>query len=430
VIKYLSVSKSFFWSLLGTGLPMVLGLFTIPTTMYGLGIERFGLLTLIWTAIGYFGLFDLGMGRALTHFVSTRLHKGREHYGPGVLRGLFFVLLLGVLGSIVMGLVSHLYINRYISVDAGVHNDVKYAAIWASLSIPLVTLNSGLRGILEGQLAFGKSALTRGILGGLNFGLPYIFVLLGFNSLAVIVIGLVVARALVVGLNVIWLRRLLFSKYKSVEDLWGQMKSMLNFGLWMSISNVVGPFMVMADRYFVVSVVGTSTLAYYTVPEDVLVRLLIIPAAWSTVWFPRFSSMSINNDHEQINSMLKNLLRSVTVVMGGICLVLGLLSHDLLSIWTDVNFADRATTISQILLVGVFFNSLAHIVLAALQGRGGIAITAKLHVVELIFFIPLLMYFTKEYGLIGASWVWSGRTIVDFCLLFYLNYRSNDQTRL
>ena len=54
--------QHFFWSLFGTGLPLVLGIVTIPLILDGLGMVLFGLLTLIWTAIGYFGLFDFGLG--------------------------------------------------------------------------------------------------------------------------------------------------------------------------------------------------------------------------------------------------------------------------------------------------------------------------------------------------------------------------------
>jgi O-antigen/teichoic acid export membrane protein len=33
-------------------------------------IEAFGVLTLIWALIGYFSLFDMGVGRALTYELS------------------------------------------------------------------------------------------------------------------------------------------------------------------------------------------------------------------------------------------------------------------------------------------------------------------------------------------------------------------------
>ena len=39
----------------------------------GIGVEAFGILTLIWSLIGYFSLFDFWLGRALTQRVAASL---------------------------------------------------------------------------------------------------------------------------------------------------------------------------------------------------------------------------------------------------------------------------------------------------------------------------------------------------------------------
>ena len=45
---------------------MLVALVAIPILVDGLGTARFGILTLAWMVVGYFSLFDLGLGRALT----------------------------------------------------------------------------------------------------------------------------------------------------------------------------------------------------------------------------------------------------------------------------------------------------------------------------------------------------------------------------
>lgn len=50
--------------LAGAGLPMIVGVVAIPFLISKLGMERFGILTILWAIIGYFGLFDFGVGRA------------------------------------------------------------------------------------------------------------------------------------------------------------------------------------------------------------------------------------------------------------------------------------------------------------------------------------------------------------------------------
>ena len=68
------------WNLAGMCLPMVLALFAYPALIARLGDERYGLLLLIWMLVGYFSIFDLGLGRTLTKMVSSKLGLGTPQH--------------------------------------------------------------------------------------------------------------------------------------------------------------------------------------------------------------------------------------------------------------------------------------------------------------------------------------------------------------
>ena len=57
-------------NLLGQVVPAVAAIVFLPYTLHGLGIARFGILSLAWVLLGYLGLFDLGLGRATIRFVA------------------------------------------------------------------------------------------------------------------------------------------------------------------------------------------------------------------------------------------------------------------------------------------------------------------------------------------------------------------------
>src|SRR5262245_60921163 len=65
------------WNLAGVGLPTLFTLAAIPFIVYGLGTDRFGVLLLVWALIGYFGLVDLGIGRALAQTTAAQLGAGQ-----------------------------------------------------------------------------------------------------------------------------------------------------------------------------------------------------------------------------------------------------------------------------------------------------------------------------------------------------------------
>ena len=64
------LTSSAFWSLLAQAFPALVGLVTIPSIIQGLGVDRFGVLTLAWMIIGYFSFLDFGLGRAVTKFAA------------------------------------------------------------------------------------------------------------------------------------------------------------------------------------------------------------------------------------------------------------------------------------------------------------------------------------------------------------------------
>lgn len=57
-----ALTQNALWSLAGVGIPILAGLRLIPILIQALGFERFGLLALLWMDVGYFSLFDLGLG--------------------------------------------------------------------------------------------------------------------------------------------------------------------------------------------------------------------------------------------------------------------------------------------------------------------------------------------------------------------------------
>ncbi len=91
------------YNLLGLGLPLLAAVFTIPVLITELGTARFGLLTLIWAVVSYFGLFDLGLGRALTLQLAVVLGKNEPlRIGPLVGTATIIMTALGLFAGLFM----------------------------------------------------------------------------------------------------------------------------------------------------------------------------------------------------------------------------------------------------------------------------------------------------------------------------------------
>jgi O-antigen/teichoic acid export membrane protein len=68
----LSVGQFTSYNILGSVVPLVLTFVTVPLYIHLVGIERVGILSLAWLLLGYFGLFDLGLGKATAFRIAAQ----------------------------------------------------------------------------------------------------------------------------------------------------------------------------------------------------------------------------------------------------------------------------------------------------------------------------------------------------------------------
>src|SRR5215470_6291977 len=96
------LARNTVWNLLGQLLPMGAAALTVPILVRGFDVTRFGVLSLAWIIVGYFSLFDMGIGRALTKLLAERLGASDEKDVPSLVwTSLLLLLVFGVLGGLV-----------------------------------------------------------------------------------------------------------------------------------------------------------------------------------------------------------------------------------------------------------------------------------------------------------------------------------------
>jgi O-antigen/teichoic acid export membrane protein len=197
-------------------------------------------------------------------------------------------------------------------------------------------------------------------------------------------------------------------------------RPMLGFGGWMTVTNVVSPMMVYMDRFFIGSTLGLAAVAYYVTPYEIITRLLVIPGALVGVLFPMFSA-SLAGDRAQVTELFGRSVRWLFLVLFPAVLLTTVFASDGLRIWLSEEFSLNGTAVLQWLAAGVLINSLAFIPFAFVQGAGRPDLTAKLHLVELPFYLLVLWLFMHRWGLPGAAAAWTLRAGFDAVLLFVIS---------
>lgn len=416
----MSLTHNTLWNLVGTGSPLLLGAFTIPYLIRAAGVEAFGVLTLVWALIGYFSLFDFGLGRALTQQVAAVRSGGLLAQLPSLVKtGLWFTAATGVAGGLVLALLADQLAFHWLKVSEVLQPSTYQALLIAGIGIPLTTVTTGLRGILEAYEDFKVVNLLRIGLGAANFGLPALSVMLVSTSLAWMVASLVAARAVVLVAHLWLLHQRLPVGWVSGQFEKRNLQNLLSFGAWMTVSNIVSPLMVTADRFVISAVLGASLVAYYTVPYEGLIRVLLLPSALTSALFPRLAYV-MTIDAIGARRLYKKCLLLTAAAMVPVCLVTAVLSKWGLALWLGGNFAEKSWLVACILAAGVMLNGIAFVPFASIQASGDARSTALLHILQLILYIPCLFLGLKYWGVIGAAMAWAARAGFDLIALLLI----------
>ncbi|OAI56621.1 hypothetical protein AYO50_02555, partial [Acidobacteria bacterium SCGC AG-212-P17] len=363
------LARNTVWNLLGQLLPMVVGVVAIPPLVRSLGIDRFGVLSLAWIVIGYFSLFDLGMGRALTKLVADKIGSNEEASIPPLAwTSLFLMLALGVIGCLIMLGIAPWLVYRALKVPPALQLETLRSFQLLAASIPLVTVTSGMRGILEAQQRFRILNFIRVPTSIYSFAGP-LFVLPFSHSLLPVIVVLMVGRLLGA------LAHLLacFNAMPALRHNMGMRRSvvapLIKFGGWMTVSNVIGPLMVYADRFLIGGLLSVSAVTYYTTPFDLVGRLSFIPVGVTGVLFPAFAT-SLASNSERAALLSARGVKYIFLAMFPIILITVTFAPNGLGLWLGSVFALHSQSVLRWLATGFFINALASVPFALLQGAG------------------------------------------------------------
>jgi O-antigen/teichoic acid export membrane protein len=414
------------WNLVGQVAPMGVALFAIPMLIRHIGTDRFGILTLAWMVVGYFSLFDLGLGRAMTNLVAQSLGGSRQDELPAIVwtaNGVMAVM--GIVGAIMLAALSPLLTYSILKIPPNLQQETLHSFFLISISVPLVICTAGFRGILEAQQKFGLLNYVRIPMGVATFLAP-VAVLPFTNSLTALIGALVFARLIFfVAYFGLALREMPALRHRFAFK-WSLLRPLFTFGGWMTVSNIVSPMMVYVDRFLIGSILSIAAVAYYATPYEVITKFLIVPGALVGVLFPAFSTAMIA-DPLRGAMLYRRAVKHVGLFLFPISFVMILFGHNLLQIWLGHEFAVHSARVLQILSLGVLANGLAFVPCALIQGAGRADITGKLHFLELPFYLAAVWFLTKHFGIEGTAIAWTIRVIGDAVLMFWAAGRFVDR---
>ena len=289
------IARDSFLNLLSAVLPLLAALVAIPITIREYGLDRYGVILICQVVLGYFAFVDFGLGKATSRFLAEAIAARDSARISQILW--FSVGASSVLGGVV-GVCNcpagSLAFAGRIPCD---HRP-------ASGDDPCILLR-GIRGAFRGpgnvvfgaidaSKRFGLSNLVQLPSQVMAHLLPIALLPFGHDS-SKVVLGFGVMRALTCVGGLACAIQTLGASWLPARTGARGSAHLFKYSLWLSVSSLASPLLAWLDRFILGSKLSVAAVATYSVPSNLVSRLLLIPASTWRALFPRMSAAGATN---------------------------------------------------------------------------------------------------------------------------------------
>lgn len=410
---------------LGNLAPLVVGVIAVPLYLHVIGAEKYGALAVLWALLGYSSMFDMGLSRAIANQIARLRLAAPETREAAFWTATILNLMVGAAGALVVLSIGGVITKALVPGSPALGLELSSAVPWLALAVPTTTMTSVIVGAIEGSEHFGLTNGIRVVSAVLFQLVPLATAYLVGDQLHLLVAAAVLSRlSMLLPLAMGAARILPLSGRLRLE--WAFVRPLVSFGSWLTISNVISPILESADRLVISRLLGPASVAYYAVAFRIASATRFIPAAFSAAVFPRLSRQS----QEDRSRTVRQAMTVLAAVMTPFLVLAMVLIDPFFRLWVGPSIARQAAPIARLLLLGIWANGIAYISVAKLEAEGRPRAVARLHTIELLPFLLLLVLLARSAGLFGAAAAWTIRVFVDALVLFLVAGHFRDVWRL
>jgi O-antigen/teichoic acid export membrane protein len=409
------LKRNFFVNLLSPMTRMVVALVTVPLYLHHIGDARYGVMSIVWVLLGFFGFLDLGLSRAVTNALAKLRDAPQAHRARVLLTTFGLNLGIGLMGGVVLYVFGALMLKHFVSMPDEISAEVSRSLPWIACLLPLTLISAAGAGALESRELFllvNSIQICTMTVAQLAPVLAAIFV---SPSLTVVIPTAAVAQGLgaIAVLAVVYRLEGPFSL--RAIDL-GEARKLLGYGGWMFATNVFYPALASADQFVIGSAMGVASVAHFAVPMGLVQRSVALPIALGRTLFPRLSSLSGDAAH----ALGMRALLIMAYGFATVCAPAIILSATFFRYWISADFAAVSAPVAQVLFPGIWMGALSLVGFTLLQSQGRADVTGKLNIIEFLPFVAVLWVLTTAFGIVGAAAAWTLRSIADALIMLWL----------
>lgn len=404
----------------------VIGILVLPFYIKYLGSEAYGLVGFFTMLQIWFGLLDLGLTPTIGR--ETALYKGGVTSPLTYLRlhralSIIFFMIAFIGGSLLLFLSEYIS-SHWLKVDSLTPSQVIISIQIMSICVALRWMGGLYRGVVTGSECLVWLSNFNIVMATLRtVGVFIAMGYFGFNSLVFFIHQLVIIFAEVIFLY--FKSAQILPKQNQVSEYVGwslkPIKSVLKFSITLGFTSSVWVLITQSDKMILSGILTLSEYGVYTLAVLVASGIILVSNPISNAIMPRMARLYAESNITQLISVYCKATQIVTIIAGTAGIVIIFYGQDLLYSWTgDLILAKKAAPILQLYATGNILLALISFPYYLQYAKGQLRYHLYGNLIMVILLVPSVVLAAKEFGAIGAGWVWV--CINTFFLIVWVAY--------
>ncbi|HYD62470.1 MAG TPA: oligosaccharide flippase family protein [Noviherbaspirillum sp.] len=390
------------WNLSGSAVPMVVALATVPLLIGALGVEGFGIVTMVGSVIGYFGVLDINLtSGAIKYLAEHHAANDRRRFSETFWFGAMFYGALGLLGATAIFFASELLVGRFFQVSPDMREATITAFQLGAVGFALTQTQAYLLVVPQSLQRYDRSAQSEAFFGTLVNLASVAAAMAGTG-----VVGVIIARLCVAVANLLYLIWMIRSfKLGLAPCMPGKdvRAALTSFSAYAYLSKIASTLHQHADKLIVGAVAGPVALTFYTVPVTLAGRILGLTYRLSSVIYPRASALAGAGRINELRPVYLGVMRYVTYINLAALGVIVLAGDEFLRRWVGAEFVQQGYPVLVLMTLALLADSLTNIPSLVNDALGHPRVTGRFALANGLGGVAMVYIGTTTGGIVGAA---------------------------
>lgn len=383
-------------------LPAVAALVTVPMMIFGLGVEGFGIVTLVGSVIGYFGILDINLNAGAIKYLAEHNASGdRKRFAETFWFGAFFYGGLGLVGATLIYFCASLLTGKFFDVSPELRDDTVLAFQIAALGFALSQAQSYLITVPQALQRYDKSAQSEAFFGILVNVASAAAALAGAG-----IAGVIAVRVAISFLNVLYLLYLIQQFSLGLAFCWPRKDvraALTSFSAYAYLSKLASTLHQHGDKLVIGALAGPVAVTFYSVPVTLASRILGMTYRLSSVIYPRASALAASARIDELRPIYLGSIRYVTYINLVALGIVVLAGDEFLRRWVGEEFVAAGYPILVLMMLANLVDSMTNVPSLVNDALGFPKVTGKFALAKGLIGVGLVYLGTLYAGITGAA---------------------------